>query len=148
MNNNGDGRAMTPEPSDVTSLHSTVSSSTPPSARRTTVDTVVGAVRAHTFALLQENSPSPVFAEPVGIVGSPAAVHIFPMDLLDELRRCDAMRSLLVTPLPSSADGGDSGRYVLRPLNIYDYDRGYIQLLAQLTDVGEISRGQFRGKCV
>lgn len=31
----------------------------------------------------------------------------------------------------------------VRPLNVADYDRGFLQLLSQLTDVGTVSREQF-----
>jgi len=41
--------------------------------------------------------------------------------------------------------GGDSGsdHLVVRRLAVTDYDKGYLQLLSQLTDVGNITRQQF-----
>ena len=36
--------------------------------------------------------------------------------------------------------------YTVRPLQASDYDRGYLQCLAQLTTVGDISRESFIGK--
>lgn len=40
----------------------------------------------------------------------------------------------------------EAGRLVLRPLNRADYKFGYLELLAQLTGVGEISEQQFAGQ--
>lgn len=40
------------------------------------------------------------------------------------------------TPIPEG--------FVIRKLALHDYDRGYLELLKQLTEVGEISREQFR----
>jgi hypothetical protein len=36
---------------------------------------------------------------------------------------------------------------VMRPLQIGDYYKGYLQLLAQLTVVGEVAQSKFRGSC-
>ena len=35
--------------------------------------------------------------------------------------------------------------YLIRPLNVHDYDRGYLDCLAQLTRVGDISKAEFEG---
>ena len=37
------------------------------------------------------------------------------------------------------------GRFLIRPLQIDDYDRGYLQVLGELTIVGQVSREQFQG---
>jgi glucosamine-phosphate N-acetyltransferase len=47
---------------------------------------------------------------------------------------------LLTKVTPSDLPEGFS----LRPLRIFDYDNGYLQLLAQLTSVGEVSRKEFQ----
>lgn len=35
---------------------------------------------------------------------------------------------------------------LVRPLKIEDYDKGYLELLSQLTSVGNITRTQFESK--
>lgn len=36
---------------------------------------------------------------------------------------------------------------IVRPLQVGDYDRGFLQLLSQLTSVGTVSRHDFLSKC-
>ena len=45
------------------------------------------------------------------------------------------------SPALSIASPGDS--LLVRPLNIADYDRGFLQLLAHLTSVGDVSREEW-----
>lgn len=46
----------------------------------------------------------------------------------------------------SCVDHGPGSGFVLRPLRASDYSRQYLQLLAQLTVVGDIDEPSFRGK--
>lgn len=48
-------------------------------------------------------------------------------------------------PFISAASPGESWMKV-RPLKDGDYDRGFLQLLSQLTEVGNVSRTQFLSK--
>lgn len=36
---------------------------------------------------------------------------------------------------------------LVRPLKISDYDNGFLQILSQLTSVGNVSRATFESKC-
>ncbi|CAH0551864.1 unnamed protein product [Brassicogethes aeneus] len=47
-----------------------------------------------------------------------------------------------VSPFITNEDPGESW-LLIRPLKIEDYDKGYLQLLSQLTSVGNVSRSDF-----
>ncbi|XP_072031770.1 glucosamine 6-phosphate N-acetyltransferase-like [Amphiura filiformis] len=69
-----------------------------------------------------------------------ADIKMFDSKLLQEL---DFERKCKVTfdPVISPSNPGES--LVMRPLSLGDYDRGIIQLLGQLTEMGDISREKF-----
>lgn len=61
----------------------------------------------------------------------------------DDLFDCEILSKLDYGELKANPKILQGGRLVLRPLNRADYKFGYLQLLAQLTSVGEISEQQF-----
>lgn len=61
------------------------------------------------------------------------------------LKKLDFKRSPAVfTPSISAAQPGEDWLLV-RPLQRADFDKGFLQLLGQLTSVGNVSRKQFDG---
>lgn len=51
----------------------------------------------------------------------------------------------MFSPFITATEPGESW-LVVRPLEIEDYDKGFVQLLSQLTAVGNINRIQFERK--
>lgn len=47
-----------------------------------------------------------------------------------------------VTPFITNENPGED-YFLVRPLQLDDYDRGYLQLLSQLTTVGDITKTEF-----
>lgn len=49
-----------------------------------------------------------------------------------------------VTPFITNEEPGED-YFLVRPLHIEDYDKGFLQLLSQLTTVGDVSKSDFEG---
>lgn len=68
--------------------------------------------------------------------------NLFDVQLLHNLdfSKCSGTYQPSITP----RNPGEN--LMMRPLNLNDYDKGYMQLLAQLTVVGDVSREEFEAK--
>ena len=77
--------------------------------------------------------------------GSNKDSYLFDPDILTSINFCNLKSDLPPHITPSSPGDG----LVLRPLSVTDFHKGYMDLLSQLTKVGEVSEEtyehQFRG---
>lgn len=69
---------------------------------------------------------------------------LYDPQLLQNLDFASLERGVLSPPITATEPG--EPWLLVRPLEIEDYDRGYVQLLSQLTAVGNVSRNDFERK--
>ncbi|GFT68757.1 probable glucosamine 6-phosphate N-acetyltransferase [Nephila pilipes] len=66
--------------------------------------------------------------------------YLYPVDILSKLD----MKNCYVHFDPPVSISNPGENLILRPLNINDYHKGYLNLLSQLTRVGDVSEEKFR----
>lgn len=71
--------------------------------------------------------------------------YLYPPEILKKLDFSKSPASF--KPKISAASPGEDWM-VVRPLQRSDYDKGFLQLLSQLTSTGNISKKQFDGKYI
>lgn len=64
------------------------------------------------------------------------------------LTKLDFSRSKTKFSPPITATNTGETWIKVRPLQVGDYDRGFLQLLSQLTSVGNVSRDDFLSMCI
>lgn len=71
--------------------------------------------------------------------------HLYDPNLLKNLNWSRTKSSL--NPEITNENPGESW-IVVRPLRLSDFDKGFLQILSQLTAVGNISKSDFERKCI
>lgn len=72
-----------------------------------------------------------------------ASTPLFDAKLLKNLN-WSSVKNYLNPPITNEETG--ESWLVVRPLEIQDYNKGYLELLTQLTAVGNVSKEKFEGK--